>query len=51
VHFCLHLCTPKKTSRSVTHPEIALGQACLTPVIAMTWPNQKVGREQDGPKR
>jgi hypothetical protein len=30
VHFYPHLCTPEKTSRSVTHPEIALGQACLT---------------------
>jgi hypothetical protein len=25
------LCTPGKTSRSVTHPEISLGQARLTP--------------------
>jgi hypothetical protein len=30
VHFCPHLCTPSKTSWSVTHPEIALGQARLT---------------------
>jgi hypothetical protein len=30
-HFCPHLCTPEKTSRSVTHSEIALGQARLTP--------------------
>jgi hypothetical protein len=30
VHFCPHLCTPRKTSRSVTHPKIALGQAHLT---------------------
>jgi hypothetical protein len=30
VHFCPHLCTPGKTFRSVTHPEIAPGQACLT---------------------
>jgi hypothetical protein len=31
VHFCAHLCTPRKTSRSVTHPEISLGQARLIP--------------------
>jgi hypothetical protein len=31
VHFCPHLCTPEKTSRSVIHPEIASGQARLTP--------------------
>jgi hypothetical protein len=31
VHFCPHLCTPEKSSGSVTHPEIALGQARLTP--------------------
>jgi hypothetical protein len=31
VHFCPHLCTPGKTSRSVTHPEIAPGQTRLTP--------------------
>jgi hypothetical protein len=30
MHFCPHLCTPEKTSRSVTHPEIALSQARLT---------------------
>jgi hypothetical protein len=30
VHFCPHLCTPRKTSRSITHPKIALGQARLT---------------------
>jgi hypothetical protein len=31
MYFCPHLCTPRKTSRLVTHPEIALGQARLTP--------------------
>jgi hypothetical protein len=31
VHFCPHLCTPRKTSQSVTHPKIAPDQACLTP--------------------
>jgi hypothetical protein len=30
VYFYPHLCTPEKTSRSVTHPEIALGQTRLT---------------------
>jgi hypothetical protein len=25
-----HLCAPEKSSQSVTHPEIALGQTCLT---------------------
>jgi hypothetical protein len=31
MHFCPLLCTPGKTSLSITHPEIALGQARLTP--------------------
>jgi hypothetical protein len=31
MHFCSHLCTPEKTSGSVTHPEIATDQARLTP--------------------
>jgi hypothetical protein len=31
MHFCSHLCTPGKTSRSVTHPKIALGQTHLAP--------------------
>jgi hypothetical protein len=30
VHFYIHLCTPEKTSWSITHPEIAPGQARLT---------------------
>jgi hypothetical protein len=30
MHFCPHLCVPKKTSWLVTHPEIASGQAPLT---------------------
>jgi hypothetical protein len=30
VHFYPHLCTPRKTSGSVTHPEIAPGQTRLT---------------------
>jgi hypothetical protein len=30
MHFCLHLCTLGKISWSVTHLEIALGQARLT---------------------
>jgi hypothetical protein len=29
MHFCPHLCAPGETSRSVTHHEIALGQAPL----------------------
>jgi hypothetical protein len=24
------MCTPKKTSQSITHPKIASGQACIT---------------------
>jgi hypothetical protein len=30
MYFCPHLCTHEKTSRSVTHPKIALDQARLT---------------------
>jgi hypothetical protein len=30
VYFCPHLCTPGKTYRLVTHPEIAPGQARIT---------------------
>jgi hypothetical protein len=30
MQICPHLCTPGKTSRLVTHPEIALSQARLT---------------------
>jgi hypothetical protein len=31
IDYCPHLCTPGKSFRSVTHPEIAPGQARLTP--------------------
>jgi hypothetical protein len=30
MHFVLTRAHPGRTSRSVTHPEIALGQTCLT---------------------
>jgi hypothetical protein len=43
MHFCPHLYTPRKTSWSVTHPEIALGQARLTPkFFADELPEKKV---------
>jgi hypothetical protein len=43
VHFYPHLCTLRKTSRSVTHPKIALGQSYLTPeFFAGGLPKKKV---------
>jgi hypothetical protein len=43
MHFYPHLCTPGKTSQSITHPEIALGQAHLTPgFFAGGLPEKKV---------
>jgi hypothetical protein len=43
VHFCPHLCAPRKTFRLVTHPEIAPSQALLTPkFFAVGHPEKKV---------
>jgi hypothetical protein len=41
--FCPHSCTPRKTSRSITHLEVAFGQARLTPeFFAVGLPEKKV---------
>jgi hypothetical protein len=43
VHFYPHLYILRKTSRSVTHPEIAPDQTCLTPeFFSIGLPEKKV---------